>query len=165
MSLLNIVIGYVQLGVGPRDESDDVARLHAMGAHVVRVEERLDGEGLFKPRLNAICDFVGPGDELIAPDIGHLGEHADAVHDVVRRIGAQGGEVRVLDPDMRLVNEGAAPEAARPETTDTCEAVRVLDSRTIIALRAHGFGPTQIARKLGVSRMTVWRRMAKLEAQ
>ena len=37
---------------------------------------------------------------------------------------------------------------------------RGVDVGTVRALSAHGFGPSQIARKLGVSRMTVWRKLA-----
>ena len=41
---------------------------------------------------------------------------------------------------------------------------RIVDAGTVRALSAHGFGPTQIARRLGVSRMTVWRKLAAAEA-
>ncbi len=167
---MRIRIGYIQL----KDRSDDAIlqsdHLMAMGAQVVRVEDGIDGEGLFKPRLNAICDFIGEGDELIAPDLRHFGETADAAADVVRRVRERGAHIRILDPDMSTVaDNGRAigrelermrqrpcgyvpPKAARPAGK--------LDVRAIMALRSHGFGPSQIAKKLGVSRMTVWRKLA-----
>ena len=169
---MNIVIGYLQDRGDFEKLSDQVSHLRAMGSQVVRVEEDIDRGGLLKPCLNTICDFLGLGDELLVPDLRHLGEEVDAVLEIVRRIEARGATLRLLDPDAstcdprgravihQLERLGRTAEAWT-KTEVRAEAGEV-DLRAILALRAHGFGPTQIARKLGVSRMTVWRRLASI---
>ena len=170
---MNVVIGYLQ-DRGDFDKlSGQVALLRSMGAHVVRVEEVIDQGGLLKPCLNTICDFLGQGDELLVPDLRHLGESVDAVLATVRRIEGRGATLRLLESEAstgdnkgraiirELTQLGGAGEVAatvcgRQEAEET-------DVRAILALRAHGFGPSQIARKLGVSRMTVWRRLSSLQ--
>ena len=169
---LNIVIGYAQDRGDFAKLSDHVAHLRALGAQVVRVEEDIDQGGLLKPCLKTICDFLGLGDELLVPDLRHLGEEVDTVLEIVRRIEARGATLRLLDPDVctsdpkgramihQLERLGRTAEAWT-QSEARAEAGEV-DLRAILALRAHGFGPTQIARKLGVSRMTVWRRLASI---
>ena len=39
------------------------------------------------------------------------------------------------------------------------------EAQEIRALRRAGLGPVEIARRLGVSRMTVWRKLREIEAQ
>ena len=170
---MNVIIGYIQSGGDFDQTSEHVAHLRGMGAQVVRIDECIDDGGLLKPSLNAICDFIGPGDELIIPDLRHLGETVDAVLHMVRRIEARGATLSLLEPEVStssaagqavikaLEQTGCAAEAWT--SSATVRGAREVDTRTILALRAHGFGPSQIAKKLGISRMTVWRKLAKCE--
>lgn len=169
---LNIVIGYVQDRGDFAKLSDHVAHLRALGAQVVRVEEDIDQGGLLKPCLKTICDFLGLGDELLVPDLRHLGEEVDVVLRTVRRIEARGATLRLADPDASSSDprgkamiqqlEQLGPTGAAWTQSEARTEAGEVDLRAILALRAHGFGPTQIARKLGVSRMTVWRRLATI---
>jgi DNA invertase Pin-like site-specific DNA recombinase len=168
-----MIIGYLQLAPGLEEASDAAARMKAMGAQVVRVEEDPADGGLAKPMLRAICTFLGKGDELMVPDLRHISGRAGAVLAVVRGLHERGAHLRVLEPELssaedrgrdlfRLL-EALEPDAPPPAPAPVQGPRRRVDPEEIRALHAFGFGPSQIAAKLGVSRMTVWRTLAKSE--
>jgi DNA invertase Pin-like site-specific DNA recombinase len=153
---MSIVVGYVQSSGDLVRQAGQVRALHALGCQAVRVEAGGAPDRLLKPVLEAVCDFLGPGDELVALDVTHLGCSPRAVDAFLGRLRARGARVRLLDPG--LVGLDCPPPPA-PAQTPPVLGGRI-DAGTVRALSAHGFGPTQIARKLGVSRMTVWRKLA-----
>lgn len=164
---MHIVIGYLQLRHAPKDANDLAALMRARGAHVVRAEEDVGGADLIKPMLWAICDFIGPGDELITPDLRHLGGNVGAVLEVIHRLEARGACLRLLEPDastaepsgqalVRALQQLGRTEPEAPAQLGRKPQRRV-DPARIRALRARGLGPSHIAQTLGVSRMTVWR--------
>jgi DNA invertase Pin-like site-specific DNA recombinase len=159
---MNIVVGYVQSGGDAGGQDGEVRALLALGCQTVRIEAADAPDRMFKPVLDAVCGFLGPGDQLMAPDITHLGSSPSSAEALVDRLQSRGARVRLLEP--------AEPEEAvrsNPRTNPWDDAPAALTARgrgvdpgAVLALSAHGFGPSQIARKLGVSRMTVWRKLA-----
>ena len=145
-----------------------------MGAVVVRVEETIDNGGLCKPQLSGICAFIGEGDELLVPELRQLGETAEAIREVVRRLDAKRAVLRVLEPEIStaeaagraFVEALAAVDRLCPIDPEPPARARPspVQAWDVHALRAQGFGPSQIARRLGVSRMTVWRKLNEREA-
>ena len=160
---MNIVVGYVQSNGDLGRQARQVRALAVLGCQTVRVEAAEAPDKIFKPVLEAVGGFLGPGDELLAPDITHLGSNPRAAEAFLTRLEGRGVRLRLLDPaamegDVRLAASvgsaiGEACGQAPPPS-------RVVDAGTVRALSDHGFGPSQIARKLGVSRMTVWRKLA-----
>jgi DNA invertase Pin-like site-specific DNA recombinase len=153
---MNIVVGYVQSSGDLSRQADQVRALQSLGCQAVRVEAAEPPARLLKPVLEAVCDFLGPGDELVALDVTHLGSSPRAADAFLGRLLARGARVRLLDPGLADL-ELPAPVRAEPPAAVLSGRI---DAGTVRALSAHGFGPTQIARKLGVSRMTVWRKLA-----
>ncbi len=156
---MNIIVGYVQSSGEAAREAAQVRALAALGCQTVRIEGAAAPERSFKPVLHAVCDFLGPGDRLLVPDVTHLGCSPSAALAFQERLEARGAELRFLDPealaeDVHPMAPVRIMPAARPA------ASRNVDAGMVLALSAHGFGPSQIARKLGVSRMTVWRKLA-----
>lgn len=160
---MNIVVGYVQSSGDERREAGEVQALLALGCQTVRIEASEELDRVFKPVLDAVCGFLGPGDRLMAPDITHLGSSPSSAEALMGRLKARGARLRLLDP--------AEPEARvrtpslRTSLWDDAPVAltargRGVDPGAVLALSAHGFSPSQIARKLGVSRMTVWRKLA-----
>ncbi|HEX3701155.1 MAG TPA: recombinase family protein [Phenylobacterium sp.] len=157
-------IGYLRL----RDDGGEAAALKALGCHVVRAED--DGEAETQPVLASILDFIGAGDELVAPSLIHLGRSARSMLDLLERLEARGATLVAAEPPiastgpegraLRAVLEAVAalepPETARRRTRAPAHEIR--------ALQRAGVGPVEIARRLGVSRMTVWRKLKRLEA-
>jgi DNA invertase Pin-like site-specific DNA recombinase len=156
-------IGYVRL---PEAEAgDEMAALKAGGCHVVRAE----APGGDPDVLDSILDFIGPGDELVVGRIEHLGASTRTMLGVVDRLQARGASLFVLEPELssqgptgvalRAVLEAVArlePPARRRRSPAAAHEIR--------ALQRAGVGPVEIARRLGVSRMTVWRKLKEVSA-
>lgn len=158
-------IGYVRLR--DEDQGEAVAVLRGLGCHVVRAEE--DGEAASV--LTSILDFIGPGDQLVTPNLQHLGGSARAVLDLIERLDQRGASLMTAAPV--LTTEGAEGERLRA----VLQAVAALEppepprrrarapAHEIRALQRAGLGPVEIARRLGVSRMTVWRKLKQLRGE
>jgi len=157
-------IGYVRL----RDATahEDTAVLKAAGCQVVRAEEPHSGGHT----LSSILDFIGAGDQLVVTRLDRLALTGRGLLDAVERLEARGASLWVLEPE--LSSEGATGRTLRA----VLEAVADLEPHghrrrrpaaavhEIFALQRAGVGPVEIARRLGVSRMTVWRKLKAVEA-
>lgn len=154
-------IGYVRL----RDAEEDTPVLKAAGCHVVRAED-VDGGAI---AVNSILDFIGPGDQLVVARLDRLALGGRGLLEILDRLEARGATLSVLEP--ALVTEGeqgrtlravveavAAMEAAGPRRRRPAAG-----ADEIFALQRAGIGPVEIARRLGVSRMTVWRKLKAIE--
>jgi DNA invertase Pin-like site-specific DNA recombinase len=155
-------IGYVRL----RDErsGDDTGVLKAIGCHVVRAEEPVGEDG--SSVLSAILDFIGDGDQLVITRLEHLAHSTRAVLDVIDRLEEKGASLYVVEPEICSAGEGgkalravlqAVAAVERPPPLRRRKAAPPADA--IRALQQAGHGPVEIARRLGVSRMTVWRKL------
>jgi len=157
-------IGYVRL----RDAAanDDSALLKAAGCQVVRAEE----PGAEAQTLGSILDFIGAGDQLVVTRLDRLALGGRGLLDALDRLEARGASLRVLEPE--LSSQGSSGRALRA----VLEAVAGLEptasgrrrrptaaTHEIFALQREGVGPVEIARRLGVSRMTVWRKLKAVE--
>lgn len=155
---MNILVGYVQSNGDLGRQALEVRALMALGCQTVRVEAADAPDKVFKPVLDSVCGFLGPGDQLLVPDITHLGSSPSSAEAFLSRLKARGASLRLLDAhELDAELRPSRPRAPLREG-------RGVDPRTVRALSAHGFGPTQIARRLGVSRMTVWRKLSGLQA-
>jgi DNA invertase Pin-like site-specific DNA recombinase len=140
-----------------------VRTLIGLGCQTVRIEGAAAPERAFKPVLDAVCDFLGPGDRLLVPDVTHLGCSPSAAETFQDRLKARGAELRFLNAETPGEDvHPTGPVQIMPLTRAPAPPAgpKSVDAGMVLALSAHGFGPSQIARKLGVSRMTVWRRLA-----
>ena len=151
---MNIVVGYVQSNGEAARQAGQVRALLALGCQTIRIEAAAGPDRAYKPVLDTVCDFLGPGDRLLVPDITHLGSSLSVAEAFRKRVHARGAELRLLEPET--LTEGAHPSGP----LQVIAGGRNVDAGAVLALSAHGFGPSQIARKLGVSRMTVWRKLA-----
>lgn len=158
-------IGYVRL----RDAQahDDSAILKAYGCQVVRAEETAaDGQV-----LASILDFIGAGDQLVVTRLDRLAGSGRGLLAALDRLEARGASLAVLQPE--LYSQGVAGRALRAvleavagfEPSSSSRRRRpAAATHEIFALQRAGVGPVEIARRLGVSRMTVWRKLKAVEA-
>jgi DNA invertase Pin-like site-specific DNA recombinase len=156
-------IGYVRLH--DEDAGDETAALKMEGCHVIRAEEPL-GHGVGETQvLDSILDFIAAGDQLVVSRIDHLASSSRRLLDVLDRLESRGASLFVLEPEMST--EGPAGPALRavlqamarvepPTARRRRSAAAVQEIRD---LQRAGVGPVEIARRLGVSRMTVWRKL------
>ena len=167
-----IRIGYVRLrDTRPdADPAGQAAMLKAQGCHVVRGEAPRSLGGAEFAVLNSILDFIADGDELVVCRLEHLGASGRGLLQVLERLEARGASLRVIEPELCSIGPGgpalrAALEAvAAIEPAGAVRQRRPAASQEIRALQSAGGGPVEIARRLGVSRMTVWRKLKAMEA-
>lgn len=158
-------IGYVRLRDATANE--DTATLKAAGCQVVRAEE----PGAAGQALGSILDFIGAGDQLVVTRLDRFALSGRGLLDALDRLEARGASLSVLEP--ALTSQGSGGQALRA----VLEAVAELEpsghgrrrrqaaaTHEIFALQRAGVGPVEIARRLGVSRMTVWRKLKAVEA-
>ncbi|WP_165842836.1 recombinase family protein [Phenylobacterium deserti] len=160
-------IGYVRL----RDaqSADETAALKALGCHVVRAEEpaaMFAGEET--ATLDSILDFIGAGDQLVISRLAQLGPSSRCALDVLDRLEQRGASLRILDPELSTEGPGGHALRAALEAVAALEPAGVVrrrrpDAQEILQLQRAGVGPVEIARRLGVSRMTVWRKLKSFE--
>ena len=156
-------IGYVRLR-DPR-AAEDTATLKAAGCHVVRAEEANCLAGCEHAVLKSILDFISEGDRLVVTRLSHLHAHAHEVLELLSRLEARGAGLIITESHIATDGEGARAlhaalvAVAELETAWAPRRHRSAPAEDILALQAAGVGPVEIARRLGVSRMTVWRRL------
>ncbi|HVI34169.1 recombinase family protein [Phenylobacterium sp.] len=162
-------IGYVRLR--DEDSAGETAALKALGCHVVRAEEPgLPGSDDFAV-LDSILDFIGSGDQLVVTRLGQLGPGGRAVLDVIERLDQRGASLFVTECELSSEGVGGRALRAALQAVATLEPVsfarrrrRPAAAQEIRDLQRAGVGPVEIARRLGVSRMTVWRKLRAVEA-
>jgi len=162
-------IGYVR----PDDENVDeqVSALEALGCQVIRVEEAAAGPAA-APVLSSVLDFIAAGDQLVVGRLEELATTSRELLDIVARLEARGATLYVADADLSTQGDGGRALRAVLEAVGALEPSgqarrrrSVAEAGEIQALKRAGVGPVEIARRLGVSRMTVWRKLKDLEAQ
>lgn len=155
-------IGYVRL----RDHgsAQDTARLKTAGCHVVRAEDAVGGDEA--EVLTSILDFIGAGDQLVVARLEQLGGGARGALDALGRLEACGASLMILEPEITSHGPGGVALRAALQAVAAVEPAWSgrrrrghLAADEIRALQAAGVGPVEIARRLGVSRMTVWRKL------
>ena len=162
-------IGYVRL----RDaaSAEDSASLKAIGCHVVRAEEPAGPSDPGASVLTSILDFIGEGDQLVVTRLEHLAHSTRTVLEVIDRLEERGASLYVVEPE--ITTKGESGRALRAVLQAVSAMERPLPARgrrtappapEIVALQRAGHGPVEIARRLGVSRMAVWRKLLAYEA-
>ena len=162
-------IGYVRLR--DRRSADDTATLKTIGCHVVRAEEP-DGPMADESEvLSSILDFIGEGDQLVVTRLEQLGGSSRAALEVIDRLEERGASLYIVEADIS--SQGLGGRALRAALNAVASVEPAWGQRKrrgqpaadeIRALQAAGVGPVEIARRLGVSRMTVWRKLKAVEA-
>lgn len=155
-------IGYVRLR--DADSAPEAGALKAAGCQVVRSEQPGSDAA-----LDAILDFIAEGDQLAVARLDQLGASGHAILAVLDRLEARGASLKVLDPDLDSRGFGGLALRAALEAVSGLEPVgpfrrRRPAAQEIRALQRAGVGPVEIARRLGVSRMTVWRKLKEAHA-
>ncbi|MCR5879060.1 recombinase family protein [Phenylobacterium sp. J367] len=162
-------IGYVRL----RDEASasDSAALKAMGCHVVRAEEPARPGSDEYAVLDSILEFIGAGDQLVITQLGHLGRGGRNILEVVERLEQRGASLYITEAGLSTEGSGGLALKAALTAVATLDPPGLLRRRRPAAtqeirdLQRAGVGPVEIARRLGVSRMTVWRKLRAAEPQ
>jgi transcriptional regulator of acetoin/glycerol metabolism len=89
---------------------------------------------------------------------------------ILERLEARGASLCVIEPELSSIGPGGPALHAVLEAVAAAEPIGAIRHRRpaanqeIRALQREGVGPVEIARRLGVSRMTVWRKLKAMQA-
>ena len=161
-------IGYVRLR--DTDAAGGTSALKALGCQVVRAEEPAAPGGDESAVLDSVLEFIGQGDQLVVVRLDQLAASGRGMLQVLERLEARGASLYVAEPQLSSTGPDGRALRAALEAVASVEPAGVMRrgrpaaTREIRALQRAGVGPVEIARRLGVSRMTVWRKLRASEA-
>ncbi|HID37471.1 MAG TPA: recombinase family protein, partial [Ghiorsea sp.] len=171
-----------QLSLSTIDQDLDIqiAKLKAAGCEIVRSETGSGASRQGRAELDTVLQFVREGDELVVHRLDRLGRSTRDVLNLVHELDAKGASLRILEPEIttsgdmgRMVitvlgmvadmelkfikdRQRAGIEAAKTKGVYKGRK-KTVDEAAIHELASEGINKAQIARDLGVSRMTVYR--------
>ncbi|WP_375598490.1 recombinase family protein [Devosia sp. Naph2] len=178
-------IGYARVSTSDQDAELQIAKLRAEGCEIVRAEKVSGASRAGRDELETIIQFLRSGDELVVTRLDRLGRDTRDVLNVVHECEQKGASVTVLDPNVstrgemghlvitvlgmvaqmerRFIKERQREGIARAKREGVYKGgKRRIDRMQVQSLYSEGIGPSQIAIRLGCSRMQIYRILGKL---
>ena len=173
-------IGYARVSSTDQDHGTQVEKLKAAGCTVIRAEKASGKSRDGRDELTSILEFIREGDELVVVKLDRLGRSTRDVLNLVHELEAKGAALTVLEPafstkdaagpilvmvlgmvaemERKFIRERqqAGIEAAKKAGVYRGRKPSVPIEK-VREMRAGGMGPTEIAKVLGISRMSVHR--------
>src|SRR5215216_3423881 len=174
------VIGYARVSTTEQNLDIQEAALKAAGCEVIRAEKRSGTTTTGRAEVQTVLDFLRPGDALMVTRIDRLARSIGDLQDIVRAVKAKGATLKATE---QPIDTGTAAgkcfldmlgvfaefetnlrKERQMEGIAKAKAAGVykgrppsVDSARVAALKAEGWGASQIARKLNISRASVYR--------
>lgn len=181
-------IGYARDSTTSQALQIQQAKLKAAGCEIIRAETSSGASRDGRTELATVLEFLREGDELVVNRLDRLGRSTRDVLNLVHELDAKGASLRVLEPEVttagdmgRMVitilgmvadmelkfirdRQRAGIDAAKDKGVYKGRQKRVNDD-AIRSLTSEGVPKAQIARDLSVSRMTIYRALAKQKTE
>lgn len=172
--------GYARVSTLSQSTDVQVARLKAAGCDVVREEAASGRSRSGRTELQTILEFIRAGDTLMVVKLDRLGRSTRDVLNLVHELESKGAALRVLEPkidtskpegrimlttlsmvaEMELTfikeRQRAGIEAAKAKGIYKGRK-RSIDRDAVKRLRQEGVGASEIARRLGIGRASVYK--------
>lgn len=173
-------IGYARVSTSSQDLDIQIGKLKAAGCEIVRSEIGSGASRDGRTELETIMAFLREGDELVVHRLDRLGRSTRDVLNLVLELDAKAASLRVLEPEVTTAGDmgrmvitvlGMVADMELKFIRDRQRAGievakengvykgrhKVVDDEAIRQQVAKGKPKAQIARELGVSRMTIYR--------
>lgn len=173
-------IGYARVSTVDQDLDLQQAKLKAEGCEIIRSEKVSGGSREGRTELATVIAFLRAGDELVVTRLDRLGRDTRDVLNIIHECQQRGAFVTVLDPhvstrgemgsliltvlgmvaqmERRFIRERQREGIARAKAAGVYRGGKIrLDHQLILRLREEGMSPFSIAKKVGCSRMQVYR--------
>jgi DNA invertase Pin-like site-specific DNA recombinase len=175
--------GYARVSSLSQSTEVQVSRLKAVGCDVVREEAASGRSRIGRTELETILDFIRPDDTLVVVKLDRLGRSTRDVLNLVHELESKGATLRVLEPEIdtskpegRIIlttlsmvaemevqfireRQRAGIEAAKAKGIYKGRK-RSIDRDAVCKLHKEGIGATEIARRLGIGRASVYKVLA-----
>jgi len=173
-------IGYARVSTNDQDTAIQVAALTAAGCEVIR-EEKASGTSMDgRPELQTCLDFLRAGDVLVATRIDRLARSIADLQTIVRTIREKGAFLACTEQpidtsaaagkafldmlgvfaefETNLRKERQAEGIAKAKAAGVYKGRKPsIDVEAVRQLKADGLGASEIAKRLGIGRASVYR--------
>ena len=179
-------IGYARVSSTDQDLEIQIAKLKTEGCEIVRAEKVSGGSREGRVELETVIQFLRPGDELVVARLDRLGRDTRDVLNLIHECEQRHAFVTVLDPHVSTRGEmghivltvlGMVAQMERRfikerqrEGIQKAKAQgryvggkRRLDRAQVRLLHEEGLGASEIGKRLGCSRMQIYRILAETE--
>jgi len=174
-------IGYGRVSSDDQSYATQEARRWAAGCEVVGAEKVSGASRQGRDELAAIIEFIRAGDEVVVVKLDRLGRNTRDVLNLVHELEQKGAGLRVLEPEFctssdtgrilvtvlgmvaemerRFIRgrQRAGIEAAKRNGAYRGGRKATIDPSAVAQLRQEGLGASEIARRLGIGRASVYR--------
>ena len=173
-------IGYARRSSSDQDTSIQISRLRAAGCDIVRSDTGSGASVDGRDELQNIMTFIRSGDELCVLRLDRLGRSTRDVLNLIHDLHGKKASLTVLEPPFSTRDVagtllatvlGMVAELERQHIRERQRAgidaamkrgvyrgrKPSLPREQVRELAASGMGPTEISKRLGISRMSVYR--------
>jgi DNA invertase Pin-like site-specific DNA recombinase len=176
-------IGYARVSTTDQDLDLQLATLKAAKCDVIREEKQSGTSMVGRDELKTVLEFLRPADELVVTRIDRLARSIGDLQDIVRAIKAKGATLKAteqpidtstaagkafldmlgvfaeFETNLRRERQLEGIAAAKERGVYTGRP-RKIQPAVVAKLRAEGLGATEIAKRLRISRPSVYRVLA-----
>lgn len=173
-------IGYARVSTTDQDLSLQVAALKAAGCTTIRAEKRSGTTTKGRRELETILDFLREGDELFVTRIDRLARSIGDLQQIVAAIREKGAALRATEQpidtttaagkcfldmlgvfaefETNLRRERQMEGIAKAKAEGVYKGRKAsIDAAEVKRLKSEGVGPSEIAKRLGIGRASVYR--------
>jgi DNA invertase Pin-like site-specific DNA recombinase len=177
-------VGYATVSTTDQDLSIQIEALKAVGCEPIRAEKRSGTKVTGREELRTILDFLREGDTLTCTRVDRLARSIGDLQDIVRELKAKGVTLKATEQpidtstaagkcflDMLGVFAEFETNLRRERQMEGITAAKAkgvykgrppsIEAEEIAKLKAEGLGATEIARRLGIGRASVYRVMGE----
>lgn len=175
--------GYARVSSTGQSVDAQLEALDAAGCEVIRSEKVSGTSREGRTELQNLLEFVRDGDSLVVTRIDRLARSVRDLQEIVHHLRSRGvslvateqpidtstpagkafldmlGVFAEFETNLRRERQAEGIEKAKARGVYRGRK-RSIDSRKVQQLRAEGLGATEIARKLGIGRASVYRALA-----
>jgi DNA invertase Pin-like site-specific DNA recombinase len=173
-------VGYARVSTTDQDLTLQIAALNAAGCDPIRSEKRSGTKVTGREELRTVLDFLREGDTLTCTRVDRLARSIGDLQDIVRELKSKGVALKAIEQpidtstaagkcflDMLGVFAEFETNLRRERQMEGIEAAKLkgvykgrpatIEAASIAALKAEGLGATEIAKRLGIGRASVYR--------
>jgi len=180
MNTSSTKIGYARTSTTDQNLDAQIEALKAAGCGMVRTEQKSGASLAGRPELKTILDFIHPDETLVVTRIDRLARSLSDLQTIVQTLKAKGAHLAATEQpvdtstatgkaffDMLGVFAEFETNLRRERQAEGIAAAKArgvyrgrrpgIDMAQIRTLLAQGMTPTEISRKLGISRGTIYK--------